>query len=378
MRRGAERTSLGCLSDAPLRDTVSASALSSSLTELCHFFANTRWRGESYVLATIIRTEGSTYRKAGARILIAQSGIASGLLSGGCLEADVRERAARVLATGRPELAIFDSRTEEDALWGTGLGCEGVNHIWLQPVTAATDFTPLPYLARCFREQCAGSVATVIGGEASPDELGLQGCTGVDYDDPLAAMLSQCRSSGAELQTLRYRGRALEVFVGPVVVPPALLLCGAGPDAIPVARIADLLGWRLTVYDHRPTYAVAASFPESATVMLGRPEELRQGLQLAKVDAAVIMSHHLASDIEYLRQLATEDPPAYIGLLGPTARRKRIFDELGPLVTLVVDRVHAPVGLDIGATTPAGIALAVIAEIHATQAGKVPVDTSPE
>lgn len=357
---------------------MSASALASSLTELCYFFANTRWRGESYVLATIVRTEGSTYRKAGARILIAQSGIASGLLSGGCLEADLRERAGRVLATGRPELAIFDSRTEEDTLWGTGLGCEGATHIWLQPVTAATDFAPLPYLARCFREPCAGSVATVIGGEALPGELGLQGCSGVVYGDPLVALLSECRSSGAELQTLRYRGRALQVFVGPVVVPPALLLCGAGPDAIPVARIADLQGWRVTVYDHRPAYAVASSFPESATVILGRPEELRLRLQPAKVDAVVIMSHHLASDIEYLRQLATEDPPAYIGLLGPTARRKRIFDELGSLATRVVDRVHAPVGLDIGATTPAGIALAVVAEIHATQAGKLDADISKE
>ena len=105
---------------------ASEGRVDSGLVELCDFFAARKECGESLVLGTIVRTEGSTYRKAGARILFSESVETSGLLSGGCLEADLRERAARVLRSGKPERAIFDSRTPDDPIWGMGLGCEGV------------------------------------------------------------------------------------------------------------------------------------------------------------------------------------------------------------------------------------------------------------
>ena len=210
--------------------------MDSSLTELCGFFADASRRREPLVLATIVRTEGSTYRKAGARILISHSGATSGLLSGGCLEADLRERAARVLARGRPEGAIFDSRTSDDPIWGAGLGCEGANHIWLQAATEEGNYAPLPYLSQCLSDQDTGSVVTVIGGEALPTELGRHGYAGVLDRDPLGAKLSTCRSVKPEIQNLRYLDRTLEVFVAPVILPPTLLLCGAGPDAVPVAH----------------------------------------------------------------------------------------------------------------------------------------------
>lgn len=343
--------------------------MDSSLTELCGFFADASRRREPLVLATIVRTEGSTYRKAGARILISHSGATSGLLSGGCLEADLRERAARVLARGRPEGAIFDSRTSDDPIWGVGLGCEGANHVWLQAATEEGNYAPLPYLSQCLNDQATGSVVTVIGGEALPTELGRHGYAGALDRDPLGAKLSTCRSVKPEIQNLRYLDRILEVFVAPVILPPTLLLCGAGPDAVPVAQFADLLGWRVTVIDHRPAFASPAKFPQSATIILARPEELAERLSPSKFDAAVIMNHGLALDVEYLRRLATE-APGFIGLLGPAARRARIFEEVGPAVQKIADRIRGPVGLDIGANTPAGIALAIVAQIHAILAGK--------
>ena len=350
------------------------------MTELCHFFADASRRREALVLATVVRTEGSTYRKAGARILISQSGSASGLLSGGCLEEDLRERAVRVLVHGRPARAVFDLRTSDDAVWGVGLGCEGVNDIWLQAVTQETDYAPLPYLSQRLNEKLTGMVATVVGGEALPGELGRHGCAGVLDEDPLIATLSACSAAKPEIQKLRYRDRTLEVFVAPVVLPPALLLCGGGPDSVPLARFCDLLGWEVTVVDHRPAFASAALFPPTATVLLAYPEELTHRFRFSQFDAAVIMSHNLAMDVEYLRLLA-KDAPRYIGLLGPAARRARIIDEVGPAVLKNADCIHGPVGLDIGANTPAGIGLAIVAQIHAVLGGRrgadyasVPID----
>ena len=343
--------------------------MDSSLTELCRFFAGLSRRGEPLVVATIVRTEGSTYRKAGARILISQRGVTSGLLSGGCLEADLCERAMRVLLSGRPERVLFDSRNSDDPIWGIGLGCEGANHIWLQAAGVENSYAPLPYLSQCLTEQHIGTVATIIGGAALPAELGRHGYADVLDGDQLTAQLSACQATKPEIQNLRYLDRTLEVFVAPTTLPPTLLLCGGGPDAVPVAQFADLLGWRTTVFDHRPGIASPANFMHSATVVLGRPDELTERLQPSKFDAAVIMSHNLAYDVTYLRRLAI-DPPRYIGLLGPASRRTRIFDEVGSAVHQIADRIRGPVGLDIGANSPASIALAIVAQIHAVLAGK--------
>lgn len=348
---------------------MTTQTVDSSLTELCRFYADRSRRAEPLVLATIVRTEGSTYRKAGARILISQSGVSSGLLSGGCLEADLCERAVRVLARGQPERALFDSRISDDPIWGIGLGCEGANHIWLQAATAENNYAPLPYFCQCLDDQHSGTVATVIGGEALPAEVGLHGYAGARDGNALTVQLAACRATRPEIQNLGYAGRTLEVFVAPLNLPPALLLCGGGPDAVPVVQLADLLGWRVTVADHRPAAASPANFPPSATVIVGRPEAMAERLRPSTFNAAVIMSHNLAYDVAYLRGLAA-DAPGYIGLLGPPARRARIFDEIGSAVHRITDRIHSPVGLDIGANTPASIALAIVAQIHAVLAGK--------
>jgi xanthine/CO dehydrogenase XdhC/CoxF family maturation factor len=145
---------------------------------------------------------------------------------------------------------------------------------------------------------------------------------------------------------------------------PHLLVCGAGPDADPVVSSARTLGWRVTVVDHRPAYAQAARFP-GATVVLGAASELRQRVDPGCCHAAIVMSHHLASDAAYLKSLAEADAPGYIGLLGPAARRRRLAAEIGTLTERLQGRLRGPVGLNIGAVTPEGIAMAIIAQIHA-------------
>jgi xanthine/CO dehydrogenase XdhC/CoxF family maturation factor len=163
------------------------------------------------------------------------------------------------------------------------------------------------------------------------------------------------------------RVRAFAQFLAP---PPHLLVCGAGPDARPVVSAARAMGWRVTVVDHRPAYADARQFP-GADVVHVDARALLDAVDVRRCHAAVVMSHHLASDVEYLRALARAGRPDYVGLLGPLARRQRIAEELGPLARALQSRLRGPVGIDIGAIIPEAIALAIVAEVHAWLAGRL-------
>ncbi len=321
------------------------------------------------VLATILRTEGSTYRKAGTRVLIGPDGKTSGLLSGGCLENEVRARASRVLANRRPERVWFDTRDGDDPVWGLNMGCEGAMDVWLQPCAPEDQYPVAAYLAECLATETPGCVATVVGGDAATEELGRSVTAGQSPGDELGRTLADQRTDEPELRRIRVGGIEREIFVAPVGLPPAILLCGAGPDAIPVHAFATALGWRVTVYDHRPAYAAREHFPQAVRVLLGRAEEIATRVDTAKFAAAIIMSHHLPSDIAYLRTLA-DQPPAYVGLLGPPTRRQRVLAESGDAGARLGARLHGPAGLDIGASTPQTIALAIVAQIQATLAGR--------
>ena len=130
------------------------------------FFRHSLDQGEALVLATVVQTVGSTYRKAGAQMLIAHDGRAAGLLSGGCLEADLMERARAVLDTGTPMLVEYDTRGSDDVLWGIGLGCEGAMTIVMQRLDRANDYQPYRFVDRCRQDHQPGRFALVAS--ASP------------------------------------------------------------------------------------------------------------------------------------------------------------------------------------------------------------------
>jgi xanthine/CO dehydrogenase XdhC/CoxF family maturation factor len=156
---------------------------------------------------------------------------------------------------------------------------------------------------------------------------------------------------------------ALRVLAIPLALPPRLLLLGGGPDAQPLVDFAARLAWRITVYDHRPAYAQTARFPQAEQVVLGRPEALAETLDTRRFDAAVIMSHHLPSDLAYLRTLSATRIP-YVGLLGPAVRREKLLADLGAAAAHLRGRLRAPIGLNIGGRAPESIALSIVAEIH--------------
>jgi xanthine dehydrogenase accessory factor len=322
----------------------------------------------SKVLATVVVTAGSTYRKPGARMLIMADGSYIGLLSGGCLEADLKIHAEQVLDSGVPRAIEYDMRGPDDILFGIGAGCEGAMRVLLEP--AGPGSLAAASLAAAGRVTRAGLPTSLVAVHESAD-LSLGTYSVAPPLPPLliaAAEQSLHASASRELE-LEARGRRTRAFVQFLAPPPHLLICGAGPDAQPVVSIAHSLGWRVTLIDHRPAYVVAGRFP-GAEVRLAEARLLRSVVDVERCHAAVVMSHHLHSDATYLRELAEAGAPAYVGLLGPMARCNRLAKELGPAADKLQSRIRGPVGIDLGAVTPEGIALAIISQIHAWLAGR--------
>ncbi len=146
-------------------------------------------------------------------------------------------------------------------------------------------------------------------------------------------------------------------------IPIRLLLLGAGLDAIPLTRLAAEIGWCCTIVDHRPVYVDHTGFPAECEKFCIDSNQLAATLELDRFDAAVVMSHHLASDREYLRQLANADV-AYLGLLGPAARKERLLSELGEQGEDLSERLRGPAGLDLGGRGAEAIALSIVAQIQ--------------
>ena len=320
------------------------------------------------VLATVVGTAGSTYRKPGARMAIGADGSFVGLLSGGCLEADLKLHAQQVLQSGVPRAVEYDMRGPDDILFGIAAGCEGAMRVLLEPAGPLSPAAAA--LAAAGRTTRAGQPASLVAVHESADlPLGTY-----DAVPPLSSVLIRAAAQSLEIGASRAMdweagGRRTRAFVQFLAPPPHVLICGAGTDARPVASAALALGWRVSVVDHRPAYAVAADFP-GAAVTLCDPHTLRSIVDVERCHAAVVMSHHLPSDAIYLRELAQSELPAYIGLLGPEARRVRLAQELGQAAEALKTRVRGPVGIDIGAVTPEGIALAIVGQIHAWLAGR--------
>ncbi len=336
---------------------------------LLKFFQRHR-NDESMVLVTITGTEGSTYRKPGAMMLIAPDHSYEGLISGGCLEGDLLHHAAEVFESGQAKRITYDMHAGDDELvWGLGIGCDGVIHLLLQRLEAPAGFALLDWLAASLEEGRPVMVA-VATGEGSNDlplgSMGLADATGGEFGDPGLSALGRAHA-GDGWPRWRHAASALrgvEVMLINVPPQPRVLLCGAGPDAVPVARQFAALGWRCTVVDHRAAFAKPERFPAECSVIRTRPAQLHEHLPLDALQAAVIMSHNLENDAGYLRQLAPHAEAgrlAYLGVLGPTARR----DRLCGMAECEGLPVRGPVGLDIGAELPEGIALSIAAEIHA-------------
>lgn len=322
---------------------------------------------ESLVLATVIETEGSTYRKPGAMMLISADGEFEGMISGGCLEGDLLHHAATVFASGKPAFITYDMHADDDLVWSLGLGCDGIINLLLQRLDRDDDFAFLKQLEDSFRNRRSSLLAIVTskGGTLPPGSCGL--LDNSDISDGEELLLSVLRDAAEDWPSWRFRRVAIDDgdgMIGIMVIhvprQTRVLVCGAGPDAVPVVQALTELDWDIQVVDHRPAFAKSNRFPEKCKLMQSRPERLHESVVLDGLDAVLIMSHHLENDAAYLREVLPHEIP-YLGVLGPRARREKLRE----MSSCDAGRLHGPVGLDIGAELPSAIALSVAAEIHA-------------
>jgi len=300
-----------------------------------------------WVLATLVTVEGSSYRRTGARALIAANGDRLGSISGGCLEEDLLARAARVTASGKAELARYDTTSENDLVWGVGLGCHGIVRVLIEPLSAQA-----PWLA--------GAAAALEGGAPCAVQ--------VVWESPGGGKLGTELASEQQVPSPNIR-----YLIQWFQAPTKLFVFGAGDDAQPLVRMAAELGWQVTVADPRAAYATPERFPEAQRWVVGRIEQLIAETRPSAGSTAVIMTHHYIHDLPLLHALLSR-PLAYLGLLGPKKRAERMLEVVGSEGLAVTPemraRLFAPVGLDLGAEGPDEVALSIIAEIRATLAAR--------
>lgn len=326
------------------------------------------------VLATVYETQGSTYSKAGAQMLITGDGHFQGMLSGGCLEGDLAERAAQVIASGRPESVTYDLSDNDEDLWGLGVGCDGLMRIFLQPLSDGKQYQPFAAIAAARTgddDQLAAIVITsdhksIDAGASLVSQSGETSWS--DFDEVSTSILlesasEQLTTNDAYCCSLQLGEAEVSVLFSLLRPRPKLLVLGAGLDAEPVVRFAKELEMRVTIVDHRPAYLQAGEFSLAEETQCWPASELASRVALNQFAACVVMSHHLETDRTYLEQLAASSIP-YIGLLGPPGRKQKLLTALGSAADALQDRLHGPAGIAIGARGPAPIALSIIAEVQ--------------
>jgi xanthine dehydrogenase accessory factor len=337
-------------------------------------------------LATVVRVEGSAYRRPGARMLVTEDGRTTGVVSGGCLEGDVRGRAARVMRTGQPTLVTYDTTTDEDVVWGLGLGCNGIVDVLIEPASERTDRL-VQFLEACSRSQQRAAFATVIRSDGIaevavgarvflfPDGI-IEANVGTAESVPLKQILADLHEAvrnGVSFVAQYEADGNLEVFIEAVESPVSLVVFGAGADAVPLVTIAQHLGWHATVIDTHARARSLERFADADAVILCRPEKLSSRVTLVDSTAAVVMTHNYFHDLEVLDMLLNK-PLRYVGCLGPRRRTERLLSQLRNAreaqQTRCHGRLHAPVGIDIGAETSSEIALSIAAEILAVIRGR--------
>jgi xanthine/CO dehydrogenase XdhC/CoxF family maturation factor len=314
-------------------------------------------RGVGFALATVVGVRGSTYRGLAARQLMAADGTSVGTVSGGCLDSDLSVVAARVRASGRPELVEFDLTADDEAVWGWGIGCNGVTELLVEPENSSL------VLAGLIRSMPPG-IVHVLSGPRLGSHLP------VTLDDP---------EWGEEVLGARVDGRHRRVdrggqrfMVEVISGRPRLVVCGAGHDAVPLVRLASELGFEVSVVDDRRQFLSRERFPEATTLVHCAPADLATHVPMDPSTAVVIMSHNYLRDLDFLGSLLGRQV-AYIGCLGPGERLERMMKDLAAAGTPVspedLERIHGPAGIDLGADGPTEIAWSVLSEILAVRRG---------
>ena len=335
---------------------------------------------ESAALATVVRVEGSSYRRAGARMLVSENGTWTGGISGGCLEGDALRKAKLAIHKGTPSLVTYDTTDDDAQQIGVGLGCNGIIDVLIAPLKEGSK-NPLNILEQLINKRTSHVLLTITDLKGDFDDLVVGDMLQYDNDRQFRALVKPPDLAEAMIQDIRLafeKERSLsgiyqlgkgtvECFIE--YLPPALhlYLFGGNYDVYPMAQLAKDIGHLVTVV------ANPAKISHNLFRLVDNVLPKDGKVDIDQHTACILMAHDYKTDINNLKGLLNTNVP-YIGLLGPRKRTNKMLDEFAEQGIYLSDldrkRIHSPIGLDIGATSPEEIALSALAEIRATFSGR--------
>lgn len=336
-------------------------------------------------LVTVVQVDGSAYRRPGARMLATETGELTGAISGGCLEGDALRKAQTVIFQQESMLVTYDTTDDDDQKFGIGLGCNGIIQVLIEPIDFNNEFNPIELLKRAISDRSECILVTIFSLKNSKS---IQIGTSISWkkdsifgnyqslDQPFWRNIHRELTSGTiEKSTIcTYKEQEeLHVFYEDIKPAIRILLFGAGNDTIPIAKLANLLGWEVVLIDGRKTHANEARFPTVQRIIIAPATEITELLDGDQRTVALLMTHNFEYESNILEYLNTLNLP-YIGILGPQKKGLMLLEKLGKKgVEFSPAVIYSPIGLDIGSEGSEEIALAVFSEIKAVLSKKDPI-----
>jgi len=336
--------------------------------------------GKKSVLATVVHVEGSSYRRPSARMLVDENGITTGAISGGCLEGDALRKALYALVQKKNTLITYDTSDEEDAIVGAQLGCNGIIQVLFEPIDEQDENNPISLLKQAVGKKKACVLVSLFdlknkkGEQLGTSLLVADAVTGAIENQTLSERVIEDANEVINARMCLFReyvdGKTHQnVFIEYFAPPVSLVIVGAGNDVQGLAKMAETLGWNMYVVDGRPTHAKQERFAPSCQVIVSTPEAILDNIPIDDRTAFVLLTHNYNYDLAVLKCLLDYDMIPYIGILGPKKKFRRMLADLNEEGIKIskedMEKIFAPVGLEIGAETPEEIAISILSEIKA-------------
>lgn len=356
------------------------------LQQIITAYEKSKDRNQKTALATVVKVDGSAYRRPGARMLVTEDGELTGAISGGCLEGDALRKAQSVIFQQQSMVVTYDTTDEDDQKFGVGLGCNGIIQVLIEPIDLNDENNPVALLKIALEDRQSSTLVTVFSLKHSRSEqigtrILLKGEThhgsSEKIDEKLFKQIHDDFNDiiDKQVNTIKIYPEFddILVFYESIRPPVQLFLFGAGNDTIPLAKMAAILGWQIQLIDGRKNYATKERFPDVSAITTGPPAEVVKHLYPDSNSVAMLMTHNFEYELEVLNHLIPFNLP-YIGILGPKKKTEKLISILRDKgVNVSMENIFAPTGLNLGAEGSEEIALSVLAEIKAVLNKKTPI-----
>ncbi len=356
------------------------------IREIINAYNKAKKNEKRLALATLVHLNGSSYRRPGARMIVDEEGQLTGAISGGCLEGDALRKAVFCIHTQVPKLVVYDTSDEEDATIGIQLGCSGIIQVLFEPIDETDPLNPIELLKKAIQKRQNTVLITlyapkikkgdIVGTSILLEESG-EFHNNSSFQFVPETLMHDIKETlmikKISFKSYQHNDTTFNAFVSFISPQISLVIVGAGNDAIPLQSIAETLGWEVTIVDGRHTYAKIERFSSACQIIVSKPEKVLQQIPIDEKTVFVLMTHNYNYDYAILKALLDKNIP-YIGALGPKKKLDNMITDLKAENIFLNERqkniLYGPVGLEIGAETPAEIALSITAEIMSVMNNK--------